>query len=143
MLIDQLSIFIENRPGSLAEITQVLADGGIDIRALSLADTTSFGILRIIAARPELAAELLREAGYTVSATKVVAVEVADEPGGLCGVMKVLAEAQINVEYAYAFIAHGVGNTFVILRSERAEDAAQALQAGGVRVIGKDELFKV
>ena len=110
-MIKQLSIFVENKAGRLAEITAVLADAGIDIRALSVADTTNFGILRLIVDKPDEAERILREAGLTVSLTGVIAVGIPDRPGGFAAAMRALADASIDIEYMYAFISRGKNST--------------------------------
>ena len=104
MAISQISVFVENRPGRLADITAVLAKNSIDIRALSVADTSDYGILRLIVNDPKSAVEALRSEGMTASATQVLGIIIPDEPGGLARAIKVLSDAQISVEYAYAFI---------------------------------------
>ena len=109
MFIKQLSVFVENKSGRLAEITAVLAGAGIDIRALSIADTTNFGILRIIVDKPFEAEAALKEAGLTVSLTSVLAIGIPDEPGGFAAAMKALAAAGVGVEYMYAFISRDEG----------------------------------
>ena len=102
MAISQISVFVENRPGRLADITAVLAKNSIDIRALSVADTSDYGILRLIVNDPKSAVEALRSEGMTASATQVLGIIIPDEPGGLARAIKVLSDAQISVEYAYA-----------------------------------------
>jgi hypothetical protein len=105
MFIKQLSVFVENKSGRLAEITAILAKANIDIRALSIADTTDFGILRLVVDRPDEAEKTLREAGLTVTLTDVLAVGIPDKPGGFASAMKVLAAENIGIEYMYAFVA--------------------------------------
>jgi hypothetical protein len=143
MIIKQVSIFVENRPGSLQEITAVLKDHDIDIRALSIADTTDFGILRMIVGEPEKAAEILNKAGFMVSVTSVVAVGLEDKPGALHGVLEILYNEGISVEYAYAFITRKSDGAYVILRVEDIQRAAEALKKGGVRVICSEELYSI
>lgn len=141
MLIEQISIFVENKPGRLAEITEVLHKNAIDIRAMSIADTRDFGILRLIVNKPTLAEAALKEAGYTVSLTKVIAIGVADEPGGLASAMKVLFENGISVEYMYAFISQVKGTAYVIMRVEDNEKAMTALKAGGLTVLLDSDVY--
>lgn len=143
MFINQISVFIENRQGRLSEITKTLGDGGIDIRALSLADTTNFGILRLIVSEPAKAEIILRDAGFTVSATKVIAVEVDDTPGGLYRTLETLNEAGIAVEYAYAFITRKHDGAFVILRVEQGEQAAEQLLKSGVKLLTAEEIYTI
>ena len=104
MFIKQLSLFVENKSGRLAEITSIIAGAGIDIRALSIADTTNFGILRIIVDKPDEAERILREAGLTVSLTNVIAIGIPDVPGGFAHAMKALSDAEISVEYMLSLI---------------------------------------
>jgi hypothetical protein len=104
MKVEQISIFLENKPGALAEVTRILGDSGINIRALSLADTKDFGILRLIVNDNDRARQVLDQKGFTVRKTEVVAVEVPDRPGGLADILKSLADAGVNVEYLYAFV---------------------------------------
>ncbi len=106
MKVEQISVFLENKAGRLAEVTRSLGEAGINIRALSLADTTDFGILRLIVDNYDAAREMLKSKGFTVGKTEVVAIEVPDHPGGLAQVLNTLAQANINVEYMYAFVQH-------------------------------------
>lgn len=132
MIIFQISVFIENKAGRLAEIVNTLSKQGIDIRALSIADTTDFGILRLIVNEPERAINILQDEGVTVSKTQVIGVRLADEPGALAQVLDILTEAEIAVEYAYAFITHSKSDACVVLRVEDNERAIQTLSKHGV-----------
>ena len=116
MQIQQLSIFVENKSGRLAEITEILGQAGVDIRAISVADTSDFGILRLIVDKPKEAVEALRAANLTVSLTSVIAVGIDDKPGEFAKAMRVLADGEIGVEYMYAFISRDKGKAYVILR---------------------------
>ena len=131
MYIDQLSIFIENRPGRLAEITHLIGSAGIDIKALSIADTTDFGILRIITSDTRRTEALLREHNITVSVTTVLAVSVPHKPGGLAAVLDLLAANQIDVEYMYGFVAPDNEGAFIAMRIENFEKAGDLLAAHG------------
>lgn len=126
MIIKQISIFVENKPGRLAEITEIIAKNNINIRALSVADTTHFGILRIIVDNPEEVERVLRDAGLTVSITSVITACIHDRPGGLAEVLKLLSTRDIQIEYMYAFIAKSDNEAYVVMRIE-AEDAAVKL----------------
>lgn len=126
MIIKQISIFVENKPGRLAEITEIIAKNNINIRALSVADTTHFGILRIIVDNPEEVERILRDAGLTVSITSVITACIHDRPGGLAEVLKLLSTRDIQIEYMYAFIAKSENEAYVVMRIE-AEDAAVKL----------------
>ena len=126
MIIKQISIFVENKPGRLAEITEIIAKNNINIRAPSVADTTHFGILRIIVDNPEEVERILRDAGLTVSITSVITACIHDRPGGLAEVLKLLSSRDIQIEYMYAFIAKSDNEAYVVMRIE-AEDAAVKL----------------
>ena len=141
MAISQISVFVENRPGRLADITAVLAKNSIDIRALSVADTSDYGILRLIVNDPKSAVEALRSEGMTASATQVLGIIIPDEPGGLARAIKVLSDAQISVEYAYAFITPSVGNAYVIIRVEDNDKASKILKGAGIELIEQDDIF--
>lgn len=126
MIIKQISIFVENKPGRLAEITKVIAKNNINIRALSVADTTHFGILRIIVDNPEEVERILKAEGLTVSITSVITACIHNRPGGLAEVLEVLSANDITIEYMYAFIAKSENEAYVVMRIE-AEGAAVKL----------------
>jgi len=135
-----ISIFLENKSGRLAQVTQALADVGINMRALCIAETIDYGVLRIIVNDPALAKRVLTEGGFTVTETNVLVVEIEDRPGGLARVIKVLAAAQINIEYIYAFLTRSE-KAFVVFRLEKLEEAVRALQAAGVRILTGAEVY--
>lgn len=141
MAISQISVFVENRPGRLADITAVLAENGIDIRALSIADTSDYGILRLIVNNPDDAVLVLKKEGMTASATQVLGIAIPDEPGGFAKAIRVLADADISVEYAYAFITPNIGKAYVIIRVENNEKATAALTRAGIELIDQAEIF--
>jgi hypothetical protein len=141
MKVEQLSIFLENKSGRLADITEVLARNGINIRALSLADTIDFGILRLIVSDLEKTKQLLKDNGFTVGQNEVVAVEVPDLPGGLAGILKALQGNGINVEYMYAFVRKCEGNAVLIFRFDEIEKAIDALQKAGIRILKREEVL--
>lgn len=143
MYINQISVFLENRPGRLSEATKVLGDNQIDIRALSLADTTNFGILRLIVSDPVKAEKALGENGFTVSVTQVIAVQVTDEPGGLSRTLRCLQDVSIGVEYAYAFITRKTDGAFVILRVEDKEKAVEHLKNCGVTLLTEQQIYSI
>ena len=143
MKVKQISIFLENKSGRLAQVTKALGDNGINIRALSIADTTDFGILRLIVNDPGKAYRVLKEAGFTVSATDVIAVEVADRPGGLSEVLRHLDRAGINIEYLYAFLQKTSNAALVVFRVEQLDEAVKALQKEGVRILSGEEVYKL
>jgi hypothetical protein len=142
MKIHQLSLFLENKPSQLNEPCRLLAEGGVDIRTLTLADTESFGILRLIVSDWEKGSRVLQEAGYVVNVTEVVAVEVPDRPGGLVELLEVLRSTGTNIEYMYAF-TFGRGDTAVLIfRFDNPDAAIERLQAAGVNLVGSSELYK-
>lgn len=139
MTINQLSVFIENKRGRLAEITKILKENGVDIRALSIADTKEFGILRLIVNDTQKAADVLKADGFTVSLTKVVAIGIDDRPGGLAAAMEVLRDNNISVEYMYAFISRSEDTAYVILRVANNEEAVRIFTENGFKVMCSDE----
>jgi len=139
--VKQISIFLENKSGRLAQVTGVLGDNGINIRALSIADTTDFGILRLIVNDPDQAYRVLKDAGFTVSTTDVIAVEVVDEPGGLASALRSLDRAGINIEYLYAFLQKSSSAALVVFRVEQLEEAVKALQDSGIRILSGDDVY--
>ena len=141
MLIKQISIFIENKMGRMAEITKIIGDAGIDIRALSMADTSDFGILRLIVNKPDLAVEKLKAAGLTVSLTDVIAVGIDDKPGAFAEVVSAMSDAGINIEYMYAFISREHSRAYVILRVEAAEKSLQILRDAGIYLVSGNEIY--
>lgn len=143
MKVEQISIFIENKSGRLAEIARTLGDAGINIRALSLADTTDFGILRLIVNDREKAKLILKEKGFTVSKTEVVAVEVPDRPGGLSEILQTLDSESINVEYMYAFVERCGENAVIIFRFDETEKAIAALLCKGFNMLDGDKLYNM
>jgi hypothetical protein len=143
MQVEQISIFIENKSGRLAEVTRVLGSQGINIRALSLADTSDFGILRLIVDQTDLAKAALKEQGFTVSKTEVVAVEVPDQPGGLYSILKVLDDARVNVEYMYAFVERCGGDAVIIFRFDDSVQAIEVLLASGMKVLEGERLYRM
>ena len=141
MRVEQISIFLENKSGRLAEVTDVLAAAGVNIRALSLADTADFGILRLIVDKIEQAKQELRSSGFTLGKTEVLALEVPDRPGGLAEILGILGKAGINVEYMYAFVQRSLENAIVIFRFDELDRAIQALTAAGIRILRGEELY--
>ncbi len=141
MSVKQISIFIENKKGSLAEVTKFISDKKINLKALSIADTQDFGILRIITDNPDNARELLKNEGYTVTATSVLAVALDDAPGSMAAILSVLSDADISVEYTYAFMSNVAGKAYMIFRVDNNEKATKALVAAGIAVINQDDIF--
>ena len=135
MSVKQVSVFLENKVGRLAEVTRVLGERKVNIRALSIADTTEFGILRMILSRPDQARDIIEEAGFTVSETEVIVVEVPDQPGGLAEVLASLRDARINVEYLYAFVAPRGENALVVMKVENVKQALGLLEEKKVKIL--------
>ena len=140
MQVQQISIFLENRIGRLQEVTDVLAKNDINIRALSLADTSDFGILRLIVNKPDQATSILRDSGFTVRENDVIAVEVEDRPGGLARILDLFSASGISVEYMYAFVERKRDNAVMIFRVESVPRAVEALQGAGVSLLSNDEV---
>lgn len=143
MFIKQLSIFVENNPGRMISIIRSLEEWHIDIRALSLSDTSDFGILRLIVSDPERACEALRQKGSTVRITEVLGIGIADRPGGLGKAVQLLSDRGVNIEYMYAFTSPFNNNAYVILRVEDNEQAAQVLQEGGIEMLSPDDVYNM
>ena len=141
MKIKQISVFLENKKGRLYEALKVLQEGGINIRALSIADTSEFGILRMIVDKPEEAKKALEEKGFTAKLTNVVAVGVKDEPGGLAAVLAYLYEADLNVEYVYAFVKKAGEEAIVVMRTSNLEKTVAVLQEKGAKIFTFEELL--
>ncbi len=140
MYVKQISVFIENTPGRLADFTRLLGENQIDLVSLSIADTTHFGILRGIVADYERAEKLIGEAGYTVRLTDVLAASVPDVPGGLAQVLGMLSENGISIEYLYSFVRNAGKNALIIFRVEELDKAAQVLKDNGVRLLSQEEV---
>lgn len=142
MKLQQLSLFLENKPGTLHAPVQALADAGVNLLTVTLADTTQFGILRLIVSDPQRAKEVLESAGSVVRVTEVVPVEVSDGPGGLAGVLAAIERAGLAVEYMYLFGGTGrPGTVAIIFRFEDPDAAVAALGTAGVRVLSREELL--
>ncbi len=143
MKVKQISVFLENKSGRLAEVTKVLGDNNINIRALSIADTTDFGILRLIVNSPEKAWQVLKEHDFTVSETEIIAVQVPDEPGGLAGILNIFENNKINIEYMYAFVGKSGKDAVVVFRVENIDRAIELLQQTGVSLLSGKEVYAV
>ena len=139
--VEQISVFMENKVGRLAEVTRILAEANINIRALSLADTSDFGILRLILNDNHKAKEELKKAGFAVVTTEVAAVEVSDQPGGLHHILRILQKANVNVEYMYAFVQQSGANAVLIFRFNNLDEALRILKDNNVRVIEGEKLY--
>jgi hypothetical protein len=141
MKIHQISLFLQNQPGQLIGPCRLLASAGVDIRTLTLADTEQFGILRLIVSDWQKAAGALRDAGYVINITEVVAVEVPDQPGGLADIIDVFENSAVNIEYMYAFPFGGQDTAVLIFRFDDPDAAIRMLQAAGINVIGSVEVY--
>lgn len=143
MKVKQISVFLENKSGRLAAVTKLLSEKSINIRALSIADTTDFGILRLIVNKPDEAFKALKESGFAVSMTEVIAVEMSDNPGGLAGILQTMEEEGINLEYLYAFIGTTSANAMVIFRVEDIDRAIKMLTTKGVKVLKGEIVYSL
>lgn len=142
MKVEQISVFLENKPGSLEKATKVLKDNKINIRTLSVAETADFGILRLIVNDVEKANQVLKDSGFRVSKTPVVAVEVPDKPGGLHSIMEVISKEDINVEYLYAFVEKSGENAVIIFRFDAPEKAIDVLVKNKFTVVPGSKLYE-
>ncbi|MBQ2136231.1 MAG: ACT domain-containing protein [Clostridia bacterium] len=140
MFIKQLSIFVENKPGRLHSIMDALSENGVDISALSIADTTDFGILRIIVSDIDKAREVLREIGVISKVTNVIAVYIDHKIGGLAAVLDHISDAGIGIEYMYAFLGRTEGKALMVLKADDEEMAAEVLSANGVKLASMEEI---
>lgn len=140
MTIKQVSVFAENRTGGILDVIRALGEGGVDIRALSVADTQGFGILRLIVDNIEKAKAMLSDSGTIYSITDVVGVKVPDSPGGLSSVLTLLAENQINVEYLYAFVSVPGTSAYVVLRVADNDEAIRVLTSNGIELVTEEEI---
>ena len=143
MLIKQLSVFVENKPGRLAAVIEALGKNNINISALSLADTSEYGILRIIVNDPELASEVLKGIGVIVKITKVLAVSMDDTPGGLSKILDVFIKNDINVDYMYAFVGKTASKALMVVKVSDAAKAEEALSAAGIKTADIDDVYSI
>ena len=134
MIIKQISLFMENSTGRLAGATDLLAEAKINLRAISIADTTEFGILRLIADQPEKAVKLLKEAGFAARETDVIAVEIADEPGSLARIMALFRDEGVGIEYLYASLEHRAGKAVIVMKVDNTAAALALLEKHGFSV---------
>ncbi len=141
MQVEQISVFLENKSGRLSEVTAILAQSKVNIRALALADTSDFCVLRLIVDDTKKALATMKGHGFTVGKTQVVAIEVADRPGGLHEILTMLHDADLNVEYMYAFVRASGDNAVMIFRIEQDQKAIALLASNGVNVIDGQRLY--
>ena len=142
MTVKQISVFLENKPGRLAEFTDVLSENNINMRALSLAEASDFGIVRVIVDDVYNTSTVLKDHDYIFSITKVLAVVMPDEPGALSRVIRVLGDNEVNVEYMYAFTARKKDSAYMIIRVADNKKAIEVLQKNGIRPVCQDELME-
>lgn len=140
MLVKQMSVFVENTTGRLADITQILADNDIDIMAATIAEALDYGILRCIVEQPEEATKVLKEKGFSASVTEVLAVSLENKPGGFNKVLKVLADAGISVGYIYSTIKSGDGEAVIMMKVADSDQAVEILERSGVKLLGTADL---
>ena len=140
MTVKQISVFVENKPGKLSELTEVLRRNSIDMRALSIAEAEDFDVVRIIVNDSYNTACVLRDAGYVLSITPVLAAAIPDEPGGLAHILEVLGDAGINLEYTYAFLSRQKGLAYMVMRVGDNEKAIEALSQKGIRLFCQHEI---
>lgn len=143
MKVRQVSVFLENKSGRLYEVCKCLADAGVNIRALAIAETADYGVLRLIVNDPDTAVRVLTQENFTVSETEVIAVEVPDRPGGLAGVLAPLYDANVNIEYLYCFVEKSGESAIVVFRVEQIDRAIQALQGSGFTVMREEDVYRI
>lgn len=139
-MVKQLSVFLENSKGRLSRMTTLLGEAGVDLLALSIADTTDYGILRAIVNDTDKALSVLKEGGYTVNVTEVLAVLVPDVPGGLAQILRLLLETDVSVEYLYSFIHRSQENALILFKVDNVDEAATVLKANGVELLNEHEI---
>ncbi len=140
MTVEQITVFLENQSGRLAEVSSLLAEAGVNIRALTLADSADFGILRLIVSDTDKGRDVLKAKGFTVSKTEVVAVELPDAPGGLAHILDALRTGGINVEYIYASSPRAAGQAVMIFRFDHLDNGVACLRKAGVRILTGEQI---
>lgn len=140
MFVKQISVFLENTKGSLSRLTRLLSKNGVDLIALSIADTEQYGIMRCIVSDTELGVKIMREAGYVARLTDVLAVSVPDQPGGLTNILNLLNAADVSVEYLYSFVRNSGSHALVIFRLNDNERGARVLQEGDITLLTQEEV---
>ena len=140
MKIQQVSIFLENKKGRLSDVCSVLGKNSVNIRALTIAESEDFGVLRIVVDKPEPTLKLLKENGFAAKLTPIVAVEVSDKPGGLAAVLKVLSDNDVNVEYMYGFVEKSGDNAILVFRFSDPDKTVQILQKSKIKVLGNQDI---
>jgi hypothetical protein len=143
MKVEQITVFLENQSGRLADVASILAAAGVNIRALSLADSADFGILRLIVNDTDNASQVLKAEGFTVAKTEVVGVQVPDRPGGLAEILRTMKANQVNVEYMYAFVHKSAVNATIIFRLDDPETAIACLQQAGIKILQGEDVYSM
>ncbi|MDO9044166.1 MAG: acetolactate synthase [Methanobacteriaceae archaeon] len=143
MKLKQISIFLENKEGRLKKAISILSQNNINIRALSIADTSEFGILRLIVPEPEKAQKKLEENNFVVKVNEVIAVEVPDQPGGLDSILSILYDSQINVEYLYAFVEKNEDKAIVVIKTENIDEGIAALEKSNINIMSAEDVNKL
>lgn len=143
MFIDQISVFMENKKGRLAHLTRTLADNGIDLIALSIADTAEYGIMRAIVSDTAKAQAVLKDAGFMVSTTKVIGVVVPDTPGGLADVLQIFTDGDISIEYLYSFVQSQINHALIMFKVEPCQKAIELLESNGIGLLTQDQLISL
>lgn len=142
MFVEQISVFVENKTGRLADVMALLGREGVDVKALTVADTADFGIIRLIVNSPEKALTILKDNSFTANITEVLAFSVSDKPGALYSAMEVLRKTDVNIKYLYAVTGQSAGNADFVIRVSDNDAAAKALSDGGFALIDKEEIYK-
>lgn len=140
-MIKQISVFLENKSGRLVRVAQVLGEAKINIRGLSIADTSDFGILRMIVDQPDKAIIELKDKGIMATVTEVIAMEVPDNPGGLATILSYMQDAGINIEYIYSFIEKPTNNALIMMRVEKIPDALAVLEKHNIPIVGGERIY--
>ena len=143
MLVKQINVFLENQSGRLAEVTRTLGENDIDIRALYIADTTEYGILRMILDKPDKAVEVLTASGFTVSSTPVIAIAIEDKPGTLDHALSIFSEGSLSLEYLYAYVGRTSDEAVVVIRVQDPQMALIKLEESGIRVLSSEEVYGI
>lgn len=140
MYINQISIFIENKPGNLAKVTNFLAENDIDIRAFEIADSSDYGIIRIIVDKPYDTLTLLKDNDWVCNLTQVIGIKIADKPGGMAAVLNVLSDENISIDYAYTFVTRKTDDALMIFRVQENETVSSLLNKNGFKLVAQEDL---
>jgi hypothetical protein len=141
--IKQISVFVENKPGRLLDVVEVLGNSNIDIKAISLADSSDFGIVRLICENPESAYEVINNSGFTASLTEVLAIAISDKPGSLAKVLRALKESNVNIEYMYGFSAKTKDHAVMIIKVSNLEETIKCCISNNVQVLSENDISSI